>query len=224
MVDKPVEGHKTDARPHPAGADGALLSGKEVAQRAWDHRMSPLLREWTMQVTANGGKSRGTKQEKAQCILDEFRRKVPYVSDPVMGEFMGTPDQLLCLNKDKGALCLIGGDCDEASITIGAALMSIGINYMVILSSHRDPIDVPTHVYGAFEDDLKRWVKIDGTTRYPVGQVAPYKREWWIEPGAEAKERGQGDFVGMTDLKYVGIAGNFDDRRFDINPRYPTIR
>jgi hypothetical protein len=113
-----------------------------------------------------------------------------------MGEFMATPDQLLCL--DEGGLCIIGGDCDEATITLLAALMSIGIPTMVIGSSHREPYDLPTHVFGAFQDDVGDWVRIDGTTKHPVGRVAPRIREWWIEPGEKARESGEGDFVGMS--------------------------
>ena len=220
MIEKPVEGVETDARRHPAGKKGARLSLNEVAERAWKARMSPRLRAWVTQQLDKCGASRGGRRSKAQCILDAFRKKVPYIADPVMGEFMATPDQLLCL--DEGGLCIIGGDCDEATITLLAAYMSIGIPTMVIGSSHRPPHDLPTHVFGAFKDDLGDWVRVDGTTQYPVGNVAPRMREWWIEPGEKAKESGEGDFVGMsgdengddgtlsgattwTDLMYPGI-------------------
>lgn len=196
MIDKPIEGVRTDARTHPAGAKGAKLSLKEVAERAWKARMSPRLRAWATQQLDKGKASRGGRREKAQCLLDAFRAKVPFIADPVMGEFMATPDQLLCL--DEGGLCIVGGDCDEATITLLAAIMSIGIPAMVIGSSHREPSEIPTHVFGAFEDDLGDWVRLDGTTRYPVGRVGPRIREWWVEPGEHAKERGEGDFVGMS--------------------------
>ncbi len=222
MIDKPIEGVRTDKRMHPAGQKGALLSGKEVAERAWAGRMSPRVRAWATNELAQAKKSSGTRRDQAHVILNAYRKKVPYVADPVMGEFMATPDQVLCL--DEGGLCIVGADCDEATITILAALMSISIPCMVILSAYKEPLDTPTHVYGAFQDELQRWVKLDGTTRHPIGQVAPYKKEWWIEPGAEAKERGHGDFVGMVDLKYVGIAGLPSNEPININPRYPTIR
>jgi len=196
MIDKPVEGVKTDARPHPSGAKGAKLSLKEVAERSWTARMSPRVRAWSTQELDKCKSSTSNRRRKVQCILDAFRKKVPYVSDPVMGEFMGTPDQVLCL--DEGGLCIVGADCDEATITMLAAIMSIGIPGMVIGSSHRHPYDVPTHVFGAFKDEADRWVKFDGTTKHPVGRVPPHHREWWVEPGAEAKERGEGDFVGMS--------------------------
>ena len=216
MIDKPVEGVQTDARTHPAGAKGANLSLKEVAERAWKARMSPRLRAWVTQQLDKCDASRAGRRTKAQCVLDAFRKKVPYIPDPLMGEFMATPDQTLCL--DENGLCIIGGDCDDATITLLGALMSRAIPTMVIGSSHHEPYDLPTHVFGAFQDDIGDWVRLDGTTKYPVGRVAPRIREWWVEPGKEAKTSGEGDFVGMsdkdgvlsrpmtwTDLAYPGI-------------------
>lgn len=190
-----------------------MLSLQEVADRAWKARMSPRLRAWVTQQLDKCGVSREGRRSKAQCILDAYRTKVPYVADPLMGEFMATPDQTLCL--DEGGLCVVGGDCDDAAITLAGGLMSIGIPAMIVGSSSRDPVDVPTHVFLAFEDDAGDWVRMDGTTRHPVGQVAPRKREWWVEPGKDAKLSGEGDFVGMStglaapgnllDLIYPGI-------------------
>ncbi len=217
MIEKPVENVHTDARPHPAGNKGARLSLKEVAERAWKARMSPRLRAWVTQQCDKAGVSRGGRREKAAAILAAFRKKVPYVADPVMGEFMETPDQTLCL--DEGGLCFIGTDCDGAAITLAAAVMSIGIDAMIVGCSYKDPIDTPTHVYMAFEDDLKSWVRMDGTTKHMVGHVAPYLREFWIEPGAEAKSRGEGDFVGMS-----GPHGALARPAFAFELRYPNIR
>ncbi len=174
MIEKPVENVHTDARPHPAGNKGARLSLKEVAERAWKARMSPRLRAWVTQQCDKAGVSRGGRREKAAAILAAFRKKVPYVADPVMGEFMETPDQTLCL--DEGGLCFIGTDCDG-------------------------------------------WVRMDGTTKHMVGHVAPYLREFWIEPGAEAKSRGEGDFVGMS-----GPHGALARPAFAFELRYPNIR
>jgi len=197
VIEKPVEGVTTDARPHPSGGKGARLSLKEVADRAWKARMSPRLRAWVTQQIDKHKAATGGRRQKAQAVLEEFRKKVPYIADPVMGEFMETPDQTLCL--DEGGLCFIGTDCDGSAITLSAAMMSIGIPAMVIGSSHKEPYDVPTHVYMAFQDELDAWVKMDGTTKLPVGRVAPHAREFWIEPGKTAKESGEGDFVGMSD-------------------------
>ena len=197
MIDKPAPGVATDARPHPAGARGARLSLQEVADRAWKARMSPRLRAWVSQVLDKAGASRGSRRQKAKAILDEVRKKIPYVSDPVMGEFMATPEQLLCLDKD--GLCIIAADCDEFAILLAAAMLCIGIPAMIVGTSHKPPFDVPTHVLMAFQDELEDWVRMDGTTQHPVGQTAPHQREFWVEPGKEQKDQGIGDFVGMSD-------------------------
>jgi transglutaminase-like putative cysteine protease len=158
--------------------------------------MSPRLRAWATQALDKAGVSTGGRRQKAQAILDAFRKKVPYIADPVMGEFMATPNQVLCL--DEGGLCIVGADCDECTITLAAAMMSIGIPARIVGSSHHEPYDVPTHVYMAFEDELGNWIPMDGTTKYTVGRVPPHAREFWVEPGAKAKELGEGDFVGMS--------------------------
>jgi hypothetical protein len=222
MIDKPITGVQLEQRTHPAGRKGAMLSLDEVADRAWKARMSPRLRAWVLKQIADAGlsPSRSGRRRLAQCILDAFRKKVPYAADPLMGEFMATPDQLLCL--DEGGLCIIGGDCDEAAITLAAAMMTLGIPTMVIGSSHKDPVDVPTHVFMAFQDEMEDWVRMDGTTRFPVGQVAPHLREWWVEPGKEQKDRAQGDFVGMSGGEKGD--GNLNAPPSKLDLLYPGIR
>ena len=182
--------------------------------------MSPRLRAWTTQQLDKCGVSRGTRRKKMQCVLDAFRKKVPYVADPVMGEFIATPEQTLCL--DEGGLCIIGGDCDDQTVVLVASAMSIGLPAMVIGSSHKHPHDVPTHVFGAFQDEQDDWVRMDGTTKHPIGRVAPHGREWWVEPGAEAKNRGEGDFVGMAGVGEVGVSGGRLASVIDL--LYPYIR
>jgi len=222
ILDKPLEGVIVDQRTHPAGREGSLLSLKEVAERAWKSRMSQRLRAWTTQKLAEVGVSTGSRRQKGQAILDAFRKKVPYIADPVMGEFIATPEQTLCL--DDGGLCIIGGDCDDASVTLAAAMMSIGIPAMIIGSSHKHPHDVPTHVFMAFQDEQDDWIRMDGTTKHPVGRVAPHKREWWYEPGAEAKNRGEGDFVGMSGGSDVGVGGGGRGLATVLDLLYPSIR
>jgi hypothetical protein len=109
IQDKPAPNVQTDVRPHPGGKKGAKLSLEEVGKRAWAARMSPRLRAWATQVLDKAGVSRGTRRQKAKAILDEYRAKVPYIADPVMGEFIAHPDQTLCL--DEAGLCIVGGDC-----------------------------------------------------------------------------------------------------------------
>jgi hypothetical protein len=73
----------------------------------------------------------------------------------------------------------------------------------------------------AFKDDLGDWVRMDGTTKLPAGQAPPRMREFWIEPGAKAKETGEGDFVGMQDGEHEGALGAPTSV---LDLIYPTIR
>lgn len=180
-----------------------MLSLQEVADRSWKARMSPRLRAWVTQQLDKCGVSRGTRRQKMQCVLDAFRKKVPYISDPLLGEFMETPEQTLCL--DEGGLCILGTDCDGATIVLVSSSLCIGIPAMVIGCSFRPPLDTPTHVFGAFEDEAGDWAHMDGTTKHPVGSSAPHAREFWFEPGKQQKQSGRGDFVGMS--AEVGVSG-----------------
>jgi transglutaminase-like putative cysteine protease len=217
MIEKPLDGIHIEARPHPSGKEGAMLSLDECAKRAWKARMSPRLRAWAAQQLTKHGNPK-SRRGKAEAILEEFRKKVPYLADPIQGEFMATPEQTLCLDED--GLCLLAGDCDDMSIALAAIMMSIGIPAMIVGSSHREPINTPTHVFMAFEDENGDWVRMDGTTKHPVGHTAPAKQEFWVEPGKDAKDRGEGDFVGMAS-KEVGVAGTEDA---PLNLRYPYLK
>lgn len=217
IVDKPAPNVKTDARPHPAGKQGAMISLQEVADRGWKARMSPRLRAWVVQQLDKCGVSRGTRRQKMACVLDAFRAKVPYISDPLLGEFMETPEQTLCL--DEGGLCILGTDCDGATIVLTACAMCIGIPAMVIGCSYKHPVDTPTHVFGGFQDEDGDWVKMDGTTRHPIGHTAPHAREFWVEPGKQQKESGEGDFVGMSGAD-VGVGAPPDALDF----MFPGLR
>lgn len=196
IVDKPVPNVQTEVRPHPAGKKGALLSLDECAKRAWEARKSPRLRSWATKELDKAGTSRGSRRQKAQTLLAAFREKVPYIADPVMTEFMAKPEQTLCL--DEGGLCIVGGDCDDQAISMAAIMMVLGIPAKIVGSSHRPPRDVPTHVYMAFEDDMGEWVRMDPTSKLPVGKAPPHLREWWIDPSKGAQAKGEGDFVGMS--------------------------
>jgi hypothetical protein len=98
-------------------------------------------------------------------------------------------------------------------------MMCIGINAMIVGSSHRDPEDVPTHVFMAFEDELGDWVRMDGTSKLPVGQVPPRLREFWVEPGKQQKQDMKGDFVGMS-----GASGTLAAPASRLDLIYPGIR
>jgi hypothetical protein len=182
--------------PHPGGVKGALMSLDEVARKMWASRNDPRVRSWATQQLAKAGSPTGHRS-KAQAILNAYRKKVPYVPDPVQSEFMAGPVQTLCL--DDHGVCIVGGDCDDATITVGACLLSIGIPVQVVGASYRQPTDQPVHVYLQFQDESGTWVPADPTTRYDVGTVNETARTWIVDPntGVGAAGLPGGDFVSV---------------------------
>ncbi len=170
-----------------------MIGLDETAKRAWEARKSPRLRAWATQQLDKCGRPDG-KRAQVQCLLDAWRAKVPYVADPKMVEFIAHPEHLLCLGD---GLCIVGSDCEEHALGMAAAVMSVGIDAMIVGQSSHEPADVPSHVYFAFKDDLDNWVRADATTPYAVGKVAPYLKEWWIDPAKGIEETGMGDFVAL---------------------------
>jgi hypothetical protein len=196
---------RVTVKPHPGGVKGALMSLDAVAAKMWASRNDPRVRAWTTQQLAKAGNPTGIR-EKAQTIVDAYRKKVPYTPDPVQSEFMASPVQTLCL--DEKGLCIVGGDCDDATITVGACLLSIGIPVQVVGASYRAPTDQPVHVYLQFQDNAGTWVPVDPTTKYEVGYVNETARTWIVEPnkGIGAAGLPGGDFVS------VGRAPSFSER------------
>ena len=183
-------------KPHSGGVAGAMMSLDEVAKRMWAIRNDPRLRGWALRVLAAAGNPTGAS-DKMQAIMEAFRKKVPYVSDPVQTEFIASPIQLLCL--DDHGLCIPGADCDEFTVGIGGAGLSIGIPVQVVGASYKAPVDQPVHVYGRFMGDSGEWIPFDGTTTYSVGNVHETARTWIVDPnkGVGAAGLPGGDFVGV---------------------------
>jgi hypothetical protein len=149
-----------------------------------------------------------TNQSQCQAILDEIRRVTYYVQDPVGTELIAKPHVTLCL--DDHGLCLPSADCDDRTVCLGSATMSIGIDTRVVAASYGTP--QATHVYAAIIDEKGNWLRVDPShASWPVGQVNPAMREWWVDPltGSIAndsnmtvkttlgKEPEHGDFIGV---------------------------
>lgn len=187
---------KVVTKPHPGGLKGAMMSLDEVATKMWSARNSFRVRQWVAKQLAAAGNPTGVR-DRVQVILDAYRKKVPYLPDPVQSEQMAGPEQTLCL--DPEGICLLSGDCDDASITVGACCLNIGIPVQVVGASYKEPLDVPTHVYIQCQDDSGQWFPVDATTTYSVGNVHDPARTWIIDPnkGVGAAGLPGGDFVGV---------------------------
>jgi len=183
-------------KPHPGGRRGAMMSLDEVAKRGWAARLDPRVRAWATQQIAAAGGSTSTR-ERVAAMGRAYRKKVPYIADPVQAEFIASPRQLLCL--DDHGLCIVGGDCDEATVTGIACCLSIGIPSKVVGASYSGDTGQPTHVYFSFLDDDGQWCEADWTTDKAPASSYPAARKWLIDPQVGVGADGQpgGDFVGV---------------------------
>lgn len=105
---------------------------------------------------------------------------IRYTRDPVFADLFRSP---------RVTLSLEGGDCDDHTITIGAALLSVGhpVKVRVIQSD-----DEPTwnHVYLMARSDMRdpsKWMALDTTTKHPAG----WQLEGTDETARTGKPRGR---------------------------------
>lgn len=189
---------KIERRDHPSGAKGASLSLDEVAKRIREGRLDPRIRAWAGQVLVDAGKPKDVIDQ-SQAILEALRKKTMYTPDPVGAEYMVAAKNTLCL--DEQGLCMVAGDCDDLSVALGSALMSVGIPVKVVGQSFNSS-PVPSHVMIAIETKFG-WKRIDpSSSTFEVGSYYPAKKETWIDP-IDTKpvtilgEGPVGDFVGV---------------------------
>ena len=91
-------------------------------------------------------------------------------------------------------------NCDDLSVALGAACMSVGIPVKVVGQAFNGG-SVPSHVLIAIETKWG-WKKVDPSHKtYAVGDSFPASREWWIDPLDEKtlalSGSTLGDFVGV---------------------------
>lgn len=189
-------------RKHPAGAQGAYISLKEVAKRILEGRLDPRVRAWAIQQLHKANRPKNHR-DRSQAILDGLRRKALYVPDPVVSEFIQAARLTLCL--DEGStLCFAGGDCDDLCVAFGSAAMSIGIPVRVVGQAF-DGTNTPTHVICAIQNEAGDWLKVDPSSeRWPVGQCSASTGELTIDPFDE-DDKTSGLAGGATTGDYVGV-------------------
>ncbi len=107
----------------PLGDGGAQFSLEEVAVKATEGRLDPLVRSWTVRVIGAAGNPK-SEVAKASAILDAQRAKVIWVPDPVHAEHIQSARITLALSQ--------GGDCDDVVVLCAAAMMSIGLRCQVV--------------------------------------------------------------------------------------------
>jgi transglutaminase-like putative cysteine protease len=144
---------------------------KYISEHIREGREDPDVREFVMQVVNEKCGDKwcvGEKDNDAEIIavFDAVRKTVRYVRDPVSADTYSAP---------KHTLRLHGGDCDDYSVLLGAALGAIGypVKLRVIWSKGSEDWN---HIYvlvGLPPEHPDKWVPLDASVDKPAGWEVP---------------------------------------------------
>lgn len=166
--------------PYPSGDRGVALSIEKVCTKIMEGRYDPAVSGWAVQVVKAAGldgRTGATYSQIMAALLAEVRKVTIYKSDALGSEVIQGAAATLCLRPD---LCIGGGDCDDLSVALGAAIASMGIPVRVIKQSWRRAGQ--EHVLVAGQDEHGGWVRLDPSTTLPAGQSVPADEETFFDP------------------------------------------
>jgi hypothetical protein len=183
-------------KPYPAGVAGVKLSLEEIARRIREGKADKDVRGWAGDVLIKAGRP-VSDRARMQAILSAIREITVFVPDPVGTEMNVSAAGTLCLRPN---LCIRAADCDDLTIAIGSALMSIGIPVVVVKQTFGEG-DQEHVMLKAYASDEGAWLRVDGATDHPVGQSHNATSEFEVDP---MKPNTIG-LKGVPDAEYVGI-------------------
>lgn len=166
--------------PYPDGKKGVTLSIEKVCTKIMEGRYDPAVGGWAISVCkAKGldGRTGAKPSQIMQALLDEVRAVTIYKSDALGSEVIQSAAATLCLRPD---LCIGGGDCDDLTVALGAAIASFGIPVRVIKQAWTSAGQ--EHVLVAGQDEAGEWMRLDPSTTLPAGQSVPADSEMHFDP------------------------------------------
>ena len=169
-------GYKVEHRPYADGAAGIQDSIENVARKIREGRLDPDVRGWAGDILIAAGKPKSVR-EQAQAILDAFRELTVYVPDPVGAEYIASGAATMCL---RPGLCIRARDCDDGTVLIGSALMSIGIPVQLCKQSFG--ADAQEHVLLVCASEGGDWLACDPSTDFKVGRRPYAVSEVFVDP------------------------------------------
>jgi hypothetical protein len=139
--------------------------------------------------------TRQGKRQKLLRVKDITRkvRKTPCYDIQTDDHYVYLPEQDVTVSQ-----------CDDLSIALGSATMSIGMMTYVVAQAFNGE-SLPSHVLLGVEDpQTHNRYRIDPSTKMNVGGLSHFTKEWWIDPLVETKvtlsgaqEQKPADFVGV---------------------------
>jgi hypothetical protein len=199
---------------YPDGDLGIRLSLEEMAKRIREGRLDPAVRGWAIGALKDAGidgRGRTTVRAQVGALLDALRKQTSYAGDPAGAEYIASAAATLCL---RPGLCLNGGDCDDLSVALGAAIMSIGIPAVIVKQSFGP--NAQEHVLVAAQDEAGAWIYADPSTRLPIGSASAASEEVWIDPLAPIGQlpEAQAEIVSLgAPRRLQQIAGRWVEER-----------
>jgi hypothetical protein len=180
---------------YPEGVAGVEMSLREMARRIREGRLDPDVRGWAGQAIIAAGRPEGVF-ERCAAILGAVRNRTVYAPDPVGTEYVASAAATLCLRK---GLCVRAGDCDDLSIALGAAVMSIGIPVRVIKQTFG--AQDQEHVLIEAQREDGSWFPMDPSTDLPCGRSHPASAEFRLDPMNPSMV----GLTGVPEAEFVGI-------------------
>lgn len=160
-----------------------------------------------------------------QAIYNDFLKRWRYVHDPDFAEWVtiGGPQiwgQIWGADQPRGKKGY--GDCDDATVAIGAALAAIGMPVRIVTIATLHAPGLLSHVYPEVKIPGRGWLAIDpvGHPAHPLGWAAPARRSarWSVDgqliervgnwPASAAPlfaGEGDQDMQGYQDFGFSGI-------------------
>ena len=165
---------------YPSGPLGGRLSVRLTAAYAAAGRVSPEVAAWARKAINEAGRpvSRGAQ---TSALLARIRRDKFYIPDPAQAELMVSPK---CFLEGCEGIEWDGGDCDDLSASLAAALESVDIPTAIVGQSFSADKTI-THVLVAVAlkdpQGLVRWLYADPSDpELELGQSRQATTETWL--------------------------------------------
>jgi hypothetical protein len=165
---------------YPPGSAGIRCSLEAMILKIREGRVDPRITEWRRAIFAKhgiDGRDGSQHYKKMQVILDEVRAITIYDPDAYGTEVVQGAAATACLAP---GLCLRGGDCDDITVLIVAMLLSAAIPARIIKQAWSGAAQ--EHVLAGGQLENGDWLRMDGSTRKPLGSSHVADDEVWIDP------------------------------------------
>lgn len=172
---------KVTRRVQPLGEKGIFLSLEEVAKKAGEGGTRPDVRRWAidqLDKVRKTGRNVHAQRDQAEILLAAVQEKL-WISDPVGTEFIQGAHMTACTPESD--MCFAGGDCDDLTVLLAAACLSIGIDTVIVGHSYNNSRQISHVLCAVFFDNT--WHYADASIyngdgdHYPLGKCGPFTRE-----------------------------------------------